>query len=104
MPSSSSCYYCVAPMDFPEELYNRCLRHVRKVGDGADEEVRDDEDEELEMETEPRPIVTTDVDGKPLDIKMRPRPKVVNCTLIVGEDSTAFTDLTSFTRRRKMDF
>ncbi|GHJ83982.1 hypothetical protein NliqN6_0384 [Naganishia liquefaciens] len=74
----NSCYYCVAPMDFPEELYQRCLRHIRKVGDSNDEEHRDDEDEEQEMEAEPRPIVTTDVDGTPLDIKMRPRPKVVD--------------------------
>lgn len=65
-------------MDFPEELYHRCLRHVRKVGDSPDEEVRDDEDEEHEIEAEARPIVTTDVDGTPLDIKMRPRPKVVD--------------------------
>lgn len=65
-------------MEFPEELYQKCLRHVRKVGEGADEEVKEEEDEDQDMEAEPKPIVTTDVDGKPLDIKMRPRPKFVN--------------------------
>ncbi|KAJ9103981.1 hypothetical protein QFC21_002444 [Naganishia friedmannii] len=74
----NSCYYCVVPMDFPEELYHRCMRHVRITGNGEpSEEAAEDQDDENELEPEVRPAVTTDVDGQPLDIKMRPRPRVV---------------------------
>lgn len=68
-------------MDFPEELYHRCMRHVRLTGNSEpEEEVAEDQDDDNEVEHEARPIVTTDVDGQPLDIKMRPRPKVIHRT------------------------
>lgn len=73
-------------MDFPEELYSKCLRHIRKVGEGVDEEPKEEEEEDHDMEVEARPVVTTDVDGKPLDIKMRPRPKFVNRKSRAGFD------------------
>jgi hypothetical protein len=66
-------------MDFPEELYHRCMRHIRLTGNRQpEEELGDDQDEEHELEPEARPTVTTDVDGQPLDIKMPPKPKVID--------------------------
>lgn len=31
----STCYYCVAPTDFPEELQRKCIAHMRRDTDGA---------------------------------------------------------------------
>lgn len=50
---SHRCYYCVAPTEYAEELYRKCIRHLRsrttKTGDNDDDHIDYDLDHDREV-------------------------------------------------------
>ena len=84
----STCYYCVAPNAFQEELHRKCISHKRPdaTTDAAADDDHEDEEEDRTERPERRPRVPNDRWEEGLDHKLRPLLQPVDVQEYGGRD------------------